>query len=81
MNDAIEAGINDLLSLRQDSGCIRIGIAGGSGSGKSTVCNLIRQLLLPCVTEIISLDRFFKPVDQLPKYYSFQLKIKSPVYF
>jgi uridine kinase len=70
MSDAIEAGINDLLSLRQDSGCIRIGIAGGSGSGKSTVCNLIRQLLLPCVTEIISLDRFFKPVDQLPKYYS-----------
>ena len=70
MSDAIEPGINDLLSLRQDSGCIRIGIAGGSGSGKSTVCNLIRQLLLPCVTEIISLDRFFKPVDQLPKYYS-----------
>lgn len=70
MSDAIEAGINDLLSLRRDSGCIRIGIAGGSGSGKSTVCNLIRQLLLPDVTEIISLDRFFKPVDQLPKYYS-----------
>jgi uridine kinase len=62
--------IDWLLKHRIDRRSLRISVAGGSGSGKSTVCGLIRQALHPIVTEIIPLDRFFKPVDQLPKYYS-----------
>jgi uridine kinase len=70
MSRAIEDRIDALLRQRKDPACLRIGVAGGSGSGKSKVCDLIREGLLPCVTEIVSLDRFFKPIDQLPKYYS-----------
>ncbi len=70
MSHANEIRIDALLRQRKDPACFRIGLAGGSGSGKSTVCELIRKGLHPCVTQIISLDRFFKPVDQLPKYYS-----------
>ena len=48
----------------------RIGLAGGSGSGKSTVAALIRERLHPLPVNIIKLDRYFKPEEQLPKYYS-----------
>jgi uridine kinase len=70
MSSAVEARIDACLHLRKDPACLRIGVAGGSGSGKSAVCDVLRQGLLPCVTEVIALDKFFKPVDQLPKYYS-----------
>ncbi len=49
---------------------LTIGIAGGSGSGKSTIAASIVEGLQPKSAEIIGLDRFFKPVDQLPRYYS-----------
>jgi uridine kinase len=70
MSNSVESRIDILLSSRKSSTCLRIGIAGGSGSGKSTVCDLILQGLRPCIPYVISLDSFFKPVDQLPKYYS-----------
>lgn len=70
MSQAVEARIDALLRRRKDPACVRIGVAGGTGSGKTAVCELIRKGLHPCVTEVISLDRFFKPVEQLPKYYS-----------
>lgn len=78
MGSNVEDKIDALLNSRQNSTCLRIGIAGGSGAGKSTVCSLIRQRLHPCVTEIITLDKFFKPVDQLPKYYSYYHQKDQP---
>lgn len=70
MNTAAEARMDSLLHQRKDPACLRIAIAGGTGAGKSTVCELIREGLLPCVASIIRLDKFFKPVEELPKYYS-----------
>ena len=70
MSDSIVARIEGLLRQRKNPDCLRIGIAGGSGSGKSTVAESIRKGLQPCTVEIVALDRFFKPVDQLPRYYS-----------
>ena len=68
MSDTIEARIDALLRARRDPACLRIGVAGGSGSGKSTICDLMRTGLQPCAVTIIALDRFFKPTDQLPTY-------------
>jgi uridine kinase len=47
-----------------------IGIGGGSGSGKSTIAAAIAEQLQPLQVEVIGLDRFFKPADELPKYHS-----------
>jgi uridine kinase len=49
---------------------IIIGIAGGSGSGKSTISDLIRTRLHPHPVEVIGLDRFFKPIADMPAYWS-----------
>ena len=57
-------------SLASTTTCRCIGIGGGSGSGKSTICALIRENLQPWATEVLPLDRFFKPAAELPKYYS-----------
>jgi uridine kinase len=70
MSDVVQARIDALLDAIRNPACLRIGVAGGSGSGKSTVCDLIRKGLHPCAVDVIPLDRFFKPVEQLPKYYS-----------
>ncbi len=78
MNTDIEAGFDALLHHRKDPTCLRIAVAGGTGSGKSTVCNLIRNELHPCPVTLVELDRFFKPVDQLPKYYSSYHKNYQP---
>jgi uridine kinase len=47
-----------------------LGIGGGSGSGKSTIAAAIAAQLRPLQVEIIGLDRFFKPADELPRYHS-----------
>jgi uridine kinase len=47
-----------------------LGIGGGSGSGKSTIAAAIVKQLAPLQVEIIGLDRFFKPADELPRYHS-----------
>lgn len=74
------ARIDGLLRARQNPRCLRLGLGGGSGSGKSTVAAQIRQLLLPLTTEVVTLDRFFKPADQLPRYYSAHLGSPQPDY-
>lgn len=47
-----------------------MGIGGGTGSGKSDVAEEIRQRLQPLDVEVVNQDRFFKPVEELPTYYS-----------
>lgn len=75
-----EARLDGLLRTRQNPRCLRLGIGGGSGAGKSSIAALIRQQLLPLTTEVITLDRFFKPTDQLPRYYSTYLGSPQPDY-
>ncbi len=78
MTNVPSTTIDDLLRQRKDPTCLRIGVAGGSGSGKSTVCELIRTGLTACTVEVIALDCFFKPLDQLPKYDSQYHQAQQP---
>lgn len=80
MDEALGARLDGLLRARKNPRCLRLGIGGGSGSGKSTIAALIRQHLLPLTTEVVGLDRFFKPAEQLPKYYSAHLGSHQPDY-
>jgi len=43
-----------------------IGIAGGSGSGKSTFADLVRANLDDCDLVVIRHDAFYRPLDHLP---------------
>lgn len=80
MPEALSTRLDALLRARKNPQCLRLGIGGGSGSGKSTIAALIREQLLPLTTELITLDRFFKPADQLPKYCSAHLGSPQPDY-
>lgn len=62
--------IKKLLDEKNGDSQIVLGIGGGSGSGKTTVAKLIAERLQDLESEQICLDRFFLPVDTLPKYYS-----------
>ncbi len=55
---------------RRIPGQVTLGIGGGSGSGKSTVAARIATCLEPLQVDVIGLDRFFKPADELPRYHS-----------
>ncbi len=61
--------ITKLLAAIPHKPQINIAIAGGSGSGKSTIANLLKDAV-GSNTKIFSLDKFFKNADMLPKYYS-----------
>jgi uridine kinase len=41
-----------------------VGVAGGSASGKTTVCNQIIQRLGTNWVQILSTDNFYKPLDE-----------------
>jgi len=49
---------------------IIIGIAGGSGSGKSSVAEKIKAGLPDLTVEVFALDHFFKPEAEMPTYWS-----------
>ena len=49
---------------------IIIGIGGGSGVGKSTIAENLRDRLSGMTVDIVKLDRFFKPQHELPRYFS-----------
>jgi uridine kinase len=59
-----------LLRDKAHGNQIIIGLAGGSGSGKSTVAEKIRASLPGLKVERVALDRFFKPEDEMPTYWS-----------
>lgn len=47
-----------------------IGIGGGTGSGKTTVAEEVMERLRPLNIHLMHQDKFFKPIDELPTYYS-----------
>ena len=53
-------------------GQVTMAIAGGSGSGKSTIAVAIAEGLQPLRVEVVGLDRFFKERADLPRYFSKQ---------
>ena len=55
---------------KADDDPLVIGIGGGSGSGKSTIAAQLSDALAPLSVEIVNQDRFFKPVNKMPTYYS-----------
>jgi uridine kinase len=59
---------------------IMIGIAGGSGSGKTSVAEKIKAGLPGCAIELVGLDRFFKPENELPRYWSDYQQAEQPHY-
>ncbi len=45
---------------------ILIALTGGSCAGKTTLARLIRKMLPPGETAVISTDRYYRPLDHLP---------------
>ncbi|MDP8214812.1 MAG: uridine kinase [Candidatus Euphemobacter frigidus] len=43
-----------------------IGLGGGSCAGKTTLAKKVRARLLPVRSEILTCDRYYKPLDHLP---------------
>jgi uridine kinase len=68
--DNVREKLTALLQGKAPGSQIIIGIAGGSGSGKSTVAEKIKAGLPGFKVERIALDRFFKPESEMPRYWS-----------
>jgi uridine kinase len=66
----VHATLTALLRDKTPGSQIIIGLAGGSGSGKSTVAALIKAGLPGLNVAVFALDHFFKPEDEMPKYWS-----------
>ena len=66
----IETLLQHWKEHRGDRQHLFIGIGGGSASGKTTIARHIQERLQPLSVEIIHQDRFFKPAQALPTYYS-----------
>lgn len=47
-----------------------VGIGGGSASGKTTLAEDLARTLLPIRATVIHQDRFFKPNEEKPRYFS-----------
>jgi uridine kinase len=47
-----------------------LGIGGGTGSGKTTIAAEVVERLRPLTVHLMNQDSFFKPVAELPTYYS-----------
>ena len=43
-----------------------VGIAGGSASGKSTLCALLEKNLADCRLAVFHMDKYFKPEEERP---------------
>jgi uridine kinase len=69
-----------LLRDKEPGSQVMIGIAGGSGSGKTSVAEKIRAGLPGYSVELIGLDRFFKAEDELPRYWSAYHQAEQPHY-
>ena len=45
-------------------------VAGGSASGKGTLARALASALEPLTTQVVNMDRYFKPSEELPTYHS-----------
>jgi uridine kinase len=70
VDERLSTRLDALIRHRRHPRCLRLGLGGGSGSGKSTVAGLLVRALHPLHVEVVTLDRFFRPADQLPTYHS-----------
>ena len=57
-----------------------VGMGGGSAAGKTTIAAEMERQLAPVPVEIIHQDRFFKPAEKLPTYYSPTSRSDNPNY-
>ena len=73
----IQQKIDSLLS-RSNNQRFVLGITGGSGCGKSTISETIKSKLSGFRVNIVHLDTFFLPVDEMPKYFSKYLGKEQP---
>lgn len=55
-----------------------IGIGGGTGSGKSTIAAEIQRRLAPLSVTIVNQDKFFKPREEMPTYFSEYFRMPCP---
>jgi uridine kinase len=76
----VRGKLTTLLGDKTPGSQIIIGIAGGSGSGKSTVAEKIKAGLPGLAVERVALDRFFKPEDEMPRYWSDYHHCERPHY-
>jgi uridine kinase len=65
----LQRKFSQLLSRIRDHQIV-MGITGGSGSGKSTIAEIVKRKLSELQVNIVHLDQFFIPVDEMPKYFS-----------
>lgn len=66
---ALQPKISQLLARSRDRQIV-MGLAGGSGSGKSTIAAIIQRKLAAFSVNIVHLDQFFFPVAEMPRYFS-----------
>lgn len=78
MNTDLGTIIHSLLYQNEKNDQMIVGIAGGSGSGKTTVAKAIENRLNKLKVEYVCLDRFFLPIDEMPTYYSRYLDKAQP---
>lgn len=65
---------------RLRAGPLFIGIGGGSASGKTTLAQQMADALAPLRVMVIHQDRFFKPNEEKPKYFSKIYRAERPDY-
>ena len=68
--DQWEKKFREHLARRSGQGPILIIIGGGSAAGKGRIAHALAAALVPLSTRIVNMDRYFKPVAELPTYYS-----------
>lgn len=69
---------NGVRLMAGKSSQLFIGIGGGSGSGKTTIAQAIQKQLSSLNVLLLKQDRFFKPVEDLPTFYSEFMKRPYP---
>ncbi len=70
INQFLDQQLRAWRQQRQPGQPLIIGIGGGTGSGKSTIAAEIQRRLAPLMVTIVNQDKFFKPREEMPTYFS-----------